>query len=277
MEHGEDQKTIRLYLLGELAEERQRRLEESFLTSNDLFEELLIAEDELVDEYAADHLDEHERTRFEEHFLSTPDRVQKLRFTRAFKKHVAAATAKESPASTGDNPQPSSWKRWLPTFLRTRNPILSFSLATALLLIPLVGLWLIIHSYSEPGGAINGGPSPSNFFPITLTPGVVRDAGELKRVAIPTGAEGAQLRLELASGEYQSYSAVLQTDDGREVFTGDNLKAEATGSGKVVILSFPSRLLTQGDYQVKLRGLTTGGALEDLGSYYFRVIKSQSE
>jgi hypothetical protein len=270
----EEQKTIRRYLLGELAEEKQRQLEESLLTNSELFEEILMAEDELVDEYTAGLLDERERERFEKHFLATPERLQKLRFARAFKKHIASARARESPAATADDPQTASWKQWLPAFLHTRNPILSYSLATALLLLPMAALWLILHSYGGPEVTTNGGPSPSNFFPITLTPGAVRDAGEMKRIAIPASADGAQLRLELASDAYQSYRATLQTDEGREIFTGDNLKAEATGGGKVVVLSFPSRLLTNGDYQVKLRGITTGGTPEDIGNYYFRVVKS---
>jgi hypothetical protein len=276
MEQLEDQKTIRRYLLGELAEEGRRRFEESLLTSNELFEELLIVEDELVDEYAAGRLDERERERFEEHFLSTPDRLRKLRFARAFKRHIAVATARESPASTADDPRPSSWKRWLPTFLHTQNPILSFSLATALLLIPIAGLWLMIYSNGEPRTTKNGGPSTSKSFPVTLMPGVARDAGEMKRVAIPPSADGVQLRLELAADEYQSYRAALQTDEGREIFTGDNLKAEARGGGKDVVLNLPSGLLTDSDYQVKLKGITTGGDLEDVGSYYFRVVKSQA-
>ena len=271
-QHIEDQKTIRLYLLGELAEEKQRQLEESLLTRNELFEELLMAEDELVDEYAAGLLDERERERFEARFLSTPDRLQKLRFARSLRKHIAAATARKPPASTAGDPQTSSWKRWLPTFLHTRNPVLAFSLATALLLIPIAGLWLIIHSYGDRESTMNGGPS--NFFSVILTPGVARDAGEMKRVAVPAGVDGVQLRLELVSDEYQSYRAVLQTAEGREIFTGDKLKAETTGGGKVVVLSFPSKLLTDNDYQVKLRGVMPGGELEDIGSYYFRVVKS---
>lgn len=272
-QYTEDQKTIREYLLGELAEEKQRQLEESLLTSHELFEELLIAEDELVDEYVAGLLSERERERFEGYFLSTPERVRKLRFARAFKKHIAA-TARESPASTGDDLQNSSWMGWLPRFLHTRNPVLSYSLATVLLLVGAAGLWLIVRPYGDTQIVTNGGPSPSRFFSVTLTPGVVRDAGEMKRVAVPADADGVQLRLELAADEYQSYRAVLQTDEGREIFTGDKLRAEDAGGAKVVVLSFPARLLTHNDYQVKLSGIKTGGNLEDISRYYFRVVQS---
>jgi hypothetical protein len=265
----EDQRAIRRYLLGESGEEEQRSIEESLLVNNELFEELLIAEDELIDEYLAGALAEAERESFEKHFLSTPERLQKLRFARAFKKHLAVVG---SSVSTSE-PRPSFWKRWLPAFLRGQNPVLGFSLATVLLLAVGVCAWLFIQSSRGPQIATSGGPSPSNFFPVTLTPGVVRDAGEMKRVTIPKGAEVAQLRLEVAADEYHSYRAVLQTDEGREIFTGDQLKAEKTDGGRVVNLVVPAKLLTRGDYRVKLGGLDAHGKPEDIGSYYFRVLQ----
>ena len=273
METNIANQNIRPYLLGTLVEGEQQRLEESLLTSDELFEELLVAEDELIDEYLAGQLTESDRERFEQHFLSTPERLQKLRFARALRKHINAAASRESPASSADDPHPSSWKRWLPAFLRTQNPVLNFSLATALLVLVVGGLWVITRSYRESQLAANRGPSSSNFVAITLAPGLVRDAGEMKRVAIPASADAVQLRLELGGGAYESYRAMLQTDEGREIFTGDKLKAETTASGKVVVLSVPAKLLDQSDYQLKLSGITADGNLEGISSYYFRVVK----
>jgi hypothetical protein len=266
----EDQQTIRRYLLGESGEDEQRSLEESLLVSKDLFEELLIAEDELVDEYLAGDLGEAERESFEKHFLSTPERLRKLRFARAFKKHLANATGPS--VSPAEEARPASWKRWLPAFLRGQNPVLGFSLATVLLAVG-VCVWLFVQSYRGPQTATDGGPSVSNFFPVTLTPGAVRDAGEMKRVVIPKGADAVQLRLELAADEYRSYRAALRTDEGREVFTGGQLAAEKAGGVRVVALVVPAKLLTGGDYQVKLSGADADGKLEDVGSYYFRVVQ----
>ena len=267
------EQNIRSYLLGTLVEAEQQRLEESLLTSDELFEELLVAEDELIDEYLAGQLTESDRERFEQHFLSTPERLQKLRFARALKKHINAAASLESPATSADDSPPSPWKRWLPTFLRTQNPVLNFSLATALLVLAVGGMWVITRSYREPQVAANRGPSSSNLVAVTLTPGLVRDAGEMKRVAIPTSADAVELRLELGSADYESYRALLRTDEGREVLTSGQLKAETIGSGKFVVLSFPARLLNQSDYQVKLSGINTDGNPEDISSYYFRVVK----
>jgi hypothetical protein len=274
METNIANQNIRPYLLGTLAEAEQQRLEESLLTSDELFEELLVVEDELIDEYLAGQLTESDRERFEQHFLSTPERLQKLSFARALKKHINAAASRESPASNADDAPPSSWKRWLPTFLRTQNPVLNFSLATALLVLVVGGLWVINLSYRGSQVATNGGPSSSNFVAVTLTPGLVRDAGEMKRVVIPTSVDAVQLRLELATTDYESYRAMLQTDEGREIFTADKLKAETTASGKIVLLNVPAKLLNQSDYRVKLSGITADGNLENISSYYFRVVKS---
>jgi hypothetical protein len=272
MESNLTDQNIRPYLLGTLVEAEQQQLEESLLTSDELFEELLVAEDELIDEYLAGQLTDSDRERFEQRFLSTPERMQKLRFARAFKRHVTAAS-RESPASSADDPQPAFWKRWLTTFLHTQSPALNFSLATVLMLLVGGGLWIMTRSYREPQIAANGGPHSSSSFPLTLTPGVVRDAGEMKRVLIPTGVEAVQVRLELATADYESYRAMLLTDEGQEVFTGDKLRAEITGGGKFVVFSLPAKLLKQSDYQVRLSGVTADGNLEDVGRYYFRVVQ----
>jgi hypothetical protein len=275
--HLADQ-NIRRYLLGELVEAEQQRLEESLLTSDEMFEELLIVEDELVDEYVNGQLAGTERESFEQHFLSTPERVEKLRFARAFKRQISAATASsESPEpATPFEPHASSRKQWLPAFLQSaRHPVLNLSLAAALLLMVVGGsLWFMIRSQGTPEIAANRAPDASHLFAVTLTPGAVRDAGEMKRVVIPDDADVVQLRLEMVADEYPTYHAVLQTDDGREIFTGDRLKTEMAGNIKVVALSFPAKLLARSDYQVKLSGTNASGNQEVVGRYYFRLVKS---
>ena len=66
---------MRQYLLGELSTEAQRQLEERAMTDADSFEQLLLVEDELVDEYVCGVLTPSERARFD-NILSTPERHQ---------------------------------------------------------------------------------------------------------------------------------------------------------------------------------------------------------
>ncbi|MDQ3818242.1 MAG: CHAT domain-containing protein [Acidobacteriota bacterium] len=92
-QHQEDQRSLKSYLLGELSQEEARRLlEERILTDDAFFEELLIAEDELIDDYLKNALTDEEKSRFEDHFLLTEERRRKLKFARALKKYVSEET-----------------------------------------------------------------------------------------------------------------------------------------------------------------------------------------
>ena len=88
------QTAVRRYLLKQLSGEEQSALEERLLTEDepssddDLFTEVEIVEDELINEYLAHELSQDERKRFEEHFLTTPEREAKLRTAQAMKRYL---------------------------------------------------------------------------------------------------------------------------------------------------------------------------------------------
>jgi len=294
MQDTEDQRLTKQYLLGELDPEEQRRVEERLLTDDAYFEELLMAEDELTDEYLGGALSAHEQERFERHFLATPERHQKLRFARVLRKYIdggrAAADSATTPVAA---PPSSSWKRWLPSFLRTQRPAVVFSLAITLLISMLCGFWIIIQTRrarNQPlraqsqRAAVEGElaelNSPQNqnpeivspFFVVSLTPGLARGSGEITKVAVPAAASLVQFRLDTPSDEYRSYWAVLQKDDDTEIFTIKDLTAEGAGSSKIVALKVPARLLTRGDYSLRLSGLPPDGKSEEIGKYLFRVL-----
>jgi CHAT domain-containing protein len=82
------QSAVRRYLLKQLSGEEQSALEARLLTEDDFFTELEIVEDELIDDYLANELSRDERKRFEEHFLTTPERESKLSSARAMKRYL---------------------------------------------------------------------------------------------------------------------------------------------------------------------------------------------
>ena len=89
---SKDREEVRLYLLGRLKPEHlSELLEERIMTEQDYYEELLVIEDEVIDQYLANELSRDEREAFEQYFLRTPERARKLSFARAFTKYVAAA------------------------------------------------------------------------------------------------------------------------------------------------------------------------------------------
>ena len=89
-----EQQSLRQYLLGEPLEADQRQLiEERLLADDELCEQVEIAEDELIEQYLARELSAAERVQFEEGFLSTAERREKLRVARALNTYVMKQAA----------------------------------------------------------------------------------------------------------------------------------------------------------------------------------------
>lgn len=95
-----DRREIRLYLLGLFeSEPGAERVEERMLTDEDYFEELTVAEDELIDQYLSGALNPDERRAFEQNFLCSPEHEARLNFARTFNSYVEEAVKAERPAT----------------------------------------------------------------------------------------------------------------------------------------------------------------------------------
>lgn len=276
---AEEKNAVRDYLLGLLRAERQSSVEERLLTDGAFYEELAIAEDELIDQYLKGELSAPERLSFETHFLLTPERQQKVRFARALRQYVALAAAGSaaphedaatSPAvadpTAGTDPPTHARAKWSPLPPpRARNPALTFSLAAAALLLVAAVSWVAVSRRPQ------SPREPGNVFVASLTPGLVRESGETKRIIIPHDADTVRLRLSLASAEYPTYRAEIQTAESRNVYARDGLKAEASEGGEVVTLDAPAEYLRPGDFQLRLSGVNARGDAEAVGRYFFKV------
>ena len=272
--HADKRSVLRQYLLGELPTDSQQSVEETLLTDDDFYQELLIVEDDLVDEYLAGTLPAGARERFEGHFLLTPARRQKLAFSSAFRKYVAdeaeASQPFESDAEAARPVEPDGPRltpgRGAPSFF-ARRPVLSWALAATLLLAVSTTVWIATRDGRAPAAPA------ANVFQIRLTTGAVRQGGEMTRVAPPADAGVLRLSLELPAAEHRSYQAALKSDDGRVLLTRDDLQAQAAGGDPSVNFDVPAELLTRGDYRVALRGRTAEGAAEDVANYSFRLVR----
>jgi hypothetical protein len=269
----ETQPTIRRYLLGLLGQEQAAELEEQLLIDGELYEELLIAEDELVDQFLSGEMSEPEREAVEAHFLRAPGRQEQLLFAGALKKYLAANApqAVDAPRAQHETTDEScSRQRQKKTFLLSRlfarNPALAVSLAGALVLMIVGGLWLANRIVNRPH-------QPQTVWAIELTPGLVRDDGVIKSFAVPANTDAVRLQLDLAEDQHKSYEAVILDIDGRIVTSGNNIKAESISGRHMVLVDVPAALLTPGDYRVRLSGLSANGSVENLGSYPFKVLK----
>lgn len=241
---------LRRYLLGttdsEVREDVERRL---FSDDRIFWEQLCLAEDELIDAYATGDLDDEEIQRFEECFLTTEERREKLTFARALKAHV-------------DSERKAGSRAWRPFSRRLLVPSWAAAAAALLLLVLPVLTWQM--------GTPNRTPTDVREW---LSSGLVRSVGgELKRVQIPPGTVLVRLRLELDGTEYPSYRAALHQASGDEVWSQNNLNATAVDGREAIELTLPADLLQPGDYYVRLRGAAPQKDPVVLDRYDFRVL-----
>jgi hypothetical protein len=271
--HAQDQEDLRLYLLGLMAQERQPPLEERLLTDAALYEELLIIEDELIDQYLSGELTARERDSFEAHFMNAPERRRQMLFAGALRSYVAdnsTAPAEES-GGGGATPErgiePNAGGRGLLSWLRARNPALAFSLAAVALLLVGGASWVAFRSLLP--------RTPRQVLTVLLTPGgPTRAGGEVQQVVIPTGVDEVRLKLRLASVESRSYRATLLNAEGTTLFTAERLEPEPVADeGMAVALNVPAEDLPPGDYQLRLSEVAAAAPPASADSYRFRVVR----
>jgi anti-sigma factor RsiW len=258
---------IRQYLLGALSQEQAAEIEERLLSDGELYEELLIAEDELVDQYLSGELSARERERVESHFLRAPERQEQLRFghllsryVSAHRPEVAAEAEAKLPPVVVTSKRASFLSRLLPP-----SPALAFSLGCALLVLLVGGFWAVNRILQPTSG-------PGTVWAIELTPGLTRDGGDTRKFAVPANTGTVRLQLDLAEDQYQSYEAILQDAEGRTLTTTKGLKAQPANARTAVLLDVKPNVMPAGDYRVKLGGLSLKGEAESVANYSFRVL-----
>ena len=135
------EEVIRRYLLGELPEADQVRLEQQYFSDADFFEQVLIVEDQLIDDYLRGQLRRRERDRFEQHCLASTKRRERVELARAL-----IQTVSKPSTATHESPMPGSSWEFLLAAMRSLSPALRFSIAVTTLLILLGVIWLAVEN-----------------------------------------------------------------------------------------------------------------------------------
>lgn len=266
---------IRDYLLGRLPEEELEALDKRVVADPDFYEELLIVEDELVDEYISESLTESERERFEKYFWITPERHQKLIFSRDLKTYldekqpnpVPEPEPQPVPDPHNDVPiPPPKPTPWYYSFLPIRTPAFAYALMTLVVLVTATGLFVISRR--------NGPDDTGLVYTMVLSAGSTRGGGDTeKKFSLPPGSGTVELRPQLRGDQYQSYEVMLLADDNYEIARAGNLQATDDNGVRMLKWRLPARLVPPGDYSLKINGKTDHGQLEALPTYRFRVVR----
>lgn len=135
----EKETRTRKFLLGKLNEEEQTEIEKAYFSDRKIFEELLIAENELIDAYAAGSLSAEDQKRFESRLLLNPKQRQRIGFAKTLVNYASKQPLDNFDAS----PAKSSW---ISVFSRlvSNKPMLSFAFAAAVLVFFIGGIWLTL-------------------------------------------------------------------------------------------------------------------------------------
>ena len=252
-----DKQEVRSYLLGVLDADRKTQLEEQILSAPETYEELLLVEEELIDQYVAGRLSEHERRQFETYFLITAERQKNLRFGQLLKRYVNSHPFPSQIENSA--PAKKSLTFSLPAAGR---PVMAFSIAGVVLLgVVLLG-WL---GFRRP---------PSRWAQQRVEPVVVVTLAPAAapRVSVPPKGYNLKLELELANPNFHNYKSELFREN-KSVQTRGELRMEPKGKQYIVPVTITGEVLSPGDYELKLCGVSESGANEFIEKYSFRVIE----
>src|SRR5256885_7056027 len=83
-----DQQKLTQYLLGSLPMAEAERLDELSVTDDEVAEALRSVENDLIDAYVQDELDEAERAKFKTHYLASATRRERVAFAQAFQAYA---------------------------------------------------------------------------------------------------------------------------------------------------------------------------------------------
>jgi len=287
------------YLLGEMSEAEQMELEVSYFADPQMFAELCASRNNLIDSYVAGGLSPSLRGRFEAGIEKSWEMNERIRFAETLQEAIDARGA--SPVLRRHITALGSMRAFAANHRRT---ILA---ASALLMILGAG-WLVVRirhqqaaANNEEDGLQNSAPAPfaSNrgvspspessvngsaetsdttatlkpnpVLAVTLTPDVVRGASDATReILIPQSAIIVHLLLIVDRPQDLDYRGVLTTFEGARVFETGQLRAHANETRRAVELFVPANRLSDGDYVVRLSGVTADNELSS-ANYYFRV------
>jgi hypothetical protein len=286
------------YLLGALSEADTEALEREYFTQTDCFDSLEAAEDQLIDDYVQGRLTEADRIRFEERILATADGQARVELARSLLEVAGRASPLVFEAGATPRALPST----------ARRSLLAAGLAAAVLA---AGAWAVwsqqvareaqaARQAAEQRGqelaarlarleqaaeaqrrslarlteelALERVRRPiQRLFSVVLTPGLERGPEGPVRLVLPAAIEEVRLRLLLARDSSATYTATVETPEGRQLARWDGLHSEAAQGGRALDVTLPAKILTPGTYIVMLQGEPRTADSKPLDAYYFEV------
>jgi len=299
----DDQQLVR-YLLGLLPDDEAERLDEASIVDDDVAGRLRGVEDDLVDSYVSGTLDSETRARFEQHYLQSPRRREKVEFAKRFLDAVDREPRTVSATESAASRSKFSWVllsaaallllacgalvleefRLRDGIQRTRQEAAAqgrqaqelarqlddarAASGAAAQELARARAELATHT-QQPGGAAPA--ASTTFLAIVLSP-QTRSIGPLPAVALAAAADRLSFDLRLESNDFSRYLVTLKDPSvDREVWRSGPLTARTGRGGSFVSVTVPAATLGAQHYSFELAGVDRTGRSETLGSYAFQI------
>jgi hypothetical protein len=241
------------YLLGRLSEEARTAVDQKVFADRDAFEELLAAEDDLVDDYVRGRLSKTDRIAFDKVYSTTKARIEKV--------DLAQALLQQTNAESAAARRFSWFGRW--RYLPVAAALLLCAGAVSWVWwprntrAPLVGS-RVEEAHQKPSGALAV---------LVLEPGLLRDSASREPLRVPKDAGEIEMRAYLEVEGFGLAEAQLKTPEGKVIWTGENLRVD---SKHLVTMRIPAYRVESGDYLLSIQG---GREKVEAGEYSFRIAR----
>lgn len=239
-----DEMELRRYLLGQLREEQCWTLEAEFMTNEETWQMLLLAEDELVDDYCRGDLAADEHDAFRRRFALSAERRAHVTFASSLRKLLSetdGTALRPAALEVEGRPVRYGWMvhGWRPA-------------AAAAILATLLGGGFLLWPPETSDAPTQHATRVVSLF---LATEQIRslDSESTPSIELPTDATLLELQLALPEEEGAPYEVVVERSNGERLFSREGLRPRSIEGQRIVLAAIPARLLNPGGYRVTLR------------------------
>lgn len=235
------------YLLGELAEGEEKSFENRYFADDQAFEELQIAEGEVIDAYVSNRLSAQARHHLEQRLEKSPRLRERVAFARSFAGSVPDIRLDQLPAAPATLPSPRlsppviptprtrSWKGLFKDSFE-RQPALTMALAACVVLVLLGGAVVIWQSVRL---------SRESQRLVAERVEIERQRAELNRISAEQNAKIERMASELEAEQSGKAEALAQLEELRQKLkpkeVSNEQKATAPTMATLILFAGPLR------------------------------------
>ena len=250
---------ITAYLLHELAPSEAKEFEEQCFSEEEWPATLESVEGDLIDAYIRKELSLDRQRRFEENYLNTTARIERVLLARSFLRLVA-------PEPKELNPRERLGASWTTRLSIPRFALRPATIGLVLIAGALLSLWYFIPR------------APQTFAPLFLSISESnrekgKDRGAIPRVEFPIAADALLISVELPETSPAGTKYRVQWEDVKNQLGSLEIINE---EGKVVTVVIPAGRLNSGQYNLKVFRSIHGGPEEQVNGDYFFDVESPS-